>query len=331
MPAPDGVEPRAHPRSRGEHAAIPCMDWNVSGSSPLARGTLFSFCCGAAAPGLIPARAGNTVDIAAVHKPSRAHPRSRGEHSTSSAVLVSRLGSSPLARGTRWVTSWITDPCGLIPARAGNTGGGGGGGLGWGAHPRSRGEHVTTQPRGTVSPGSSPLARGTPFGVDVTPLRDGLIPARAGNTGTDYVTSVKDRAHPRSRGEHGIARSSCAICKGSSPLARGTPCTGPAASSLSGLIPARAGNTHSVSQVYKMTWAHPRSRGEHSRTFFPTYPTGGSSPLARGTLGFHSPRPSAGGLIPARAGNTMRVPAELAQAGAHPRSRGEHWVVVPGR
>ena len=111
----------AHPRSRGEHAAIPCMDWNVSGSSPLARGTLFSFCCGAAAPGLIPARAGNTVDIAAVHKPSRAHPRSRGEHSTSSAVLVSRLGSSPLARGTRWVTSWITDPCGLIPARAGNT------------------------------------------------------------------------------------------------------------------------------------------------------------------------------------------------------------------
>ena len=172
MPAPDGVEPRAHPRSRGEHAAIPCMDWNVSGSSPLARGTLFSFCCGAAAPGLIPARAGNTVDIAAVHKPSRAHPRSRGEHSTSSAVLVSRLGSSPLARGTRWVTSWITaTPLVLVrsfprvgppPPRGGHPGGGGGRGVGVG--------------------GSSPLARGTRDDPAARHRLAGLIPARAGNT-----------------------------------------------------------------------------------------------------------------------------------------------------
>ena len=71
-----------------------------------------------------------------------------------------------------------------------------------------------------------------------------------------------------------------------------------------GLIPARAGTTHSVSQVYKMTWAHPRSRGDHKVLY--QLPNGerGSSPLARGPqfAGGHLGFPF--GLIPARAGTT---------------------------
>ena len=70
--------------------------------------------------------------------------------------------------------------------------------------------------------------------------------------------------------------------------------------------------------------AHPRSRGEHIRSFFGAESKGGSSPLARGTHGgFHSvivPRR----LIPARAGNTQVALDTNELDAAHPRSRGEH-------
>ena len=50
----------------------------------------------------------------------------------------------------------------------------------------------------------------------------------------------------------------------------------------------------------------------------------GSSPLARGTLTFNGGKPSARGLIPARAGNTHVQWRQALRAWAHPRSRGEH-------
>ena len=112
--------------------------------------------------------------------------------------------------------------------------------------------------------GSSPLARGTPFGVDVTPLGDGLIPARAGNTVLLGCSSSVSRAHPRSRGEHEILQDGVAAGDGSSPLARGTPLAPGEGAALGG--------------------AHPRSRGEHLEYFAFTSPVAGSSPLARGTL-----------------------------------------------
>ena len=71
--------------------------------------------------GLIPARAGNTKRKTSGIFSTRAHPRSRGEHFDTLGITHPKKGSSPLARGTRRVTSWITDPWGLIPARAGNT------------------------------------------------------------------------------------------------------------------------------------------------------------------------------------------------------------------
>ena len=70
----------AHPRSRGEHAAV----WSAlvarPGSSPLTRGTPCA--CPAASPGrgLIPAHAGNTLVVGVESLADGAHPRSRGEH-----------------------------------------------------------------------------------------------------------------------------------------------------------------------------------------------------------------------------------------------------------
>ena len=132
---------RAHPRSRGEHMDLLGILLVAWGSSPLARGTRALAPTPTDAKGLIPARAGNTVLRSSSPHRVGAHPRSRGEHTRIVTLHALATGSSPLARGTPrlpWTRRWR---CGLIPARAGNTGA-----WSWSrsnswAHPRSRGEH----------------------------------------------------------------------------------------------------------------------------------------------------------------------------------------------
>ena len=108
-----------HPRSRGEHLKITRFQYQIIGSSPLARGTplLPSSCCSSAT----------------VHPRSRGehllsslllsvHPRSRGEHIFWPPMVNARAGSSPLARGTRDADGAVLEALRFIPARAGNTG-----------------------------------------------------------------------------------------------------------------------------------------------------------------------------------------------------------------
>ena len=213
---------------------------------------------------------------------------------------------------------------GLIPARAGNTlKDDHHAGL-TGAHPRSRGEHLSPSSSMLVPPGSSPLARGTRCSLSSRAFGSGLIPARAGNTDGVDTTAGQPRAHPRSRGEHGITCAEYEDLAGSSPLARGTPrglcrkCVRP------GLIPARAGNTSSSDVVGRSRRAHPRSRGEHGFLLWCGVGGLGSSPLARGTPSAGRKKPVRPGLIPARAGNTPVPPDGGVGEWAHPRSRGEH-------
>ena len=154
--------PPAHPRSRGEH-------------TPLLERRLYQLW-------LIPARAGNTLYFLAGCMGIAAHPRSRGEHCTSRAIVSAESGSSPLARGTRSQFLQMVRSGRLIPARAGNTPCPSQQMQARSAHPRSRGEHMRWICGGRRTPGSSPLARGTPRRA-VSPSRPTrLIPARAGNT-----------------------------------------------------------------------------------------------------------------------------------------------------
>ena len=73
---------------------------------------------------------------------------------------------------------------------------------------------------------------------------------------------------------------------------------------MSGLIPARAGNTLHRGCPNSRTWAHPRSRGEHGFRDDGKPHVEGSSPLARGTRAGQANGMLRRGLIPARAGNT---------------------------
>ena len=92
---------RAHPRSRGEHEPENPNSWGGLGSSPLTRGALVWGGEDVARMGLIPAHAGSTVNKADNSALLPAHPRSRGEHSYTTADMSLYSGSSPLTRGAR--------------------------------------------------------------------------------------------------------------------------------------------------------------------------------------------------------------------------------------
>ena len=90
------------------------------------------------------------------------------------------------------------------------------------------------------------------------------------------------------------------------------------------LIPARAGKTGVLAVCEPVGEAHPRSRGENPGREHREPVKGGSSPLARGKPVRLTMWRAFCGLIPARAGKTMKLSRVSCIAAAHPRSRGEN-------
>ena len=174
-----------HPRSRGEHLEYVAGPLPYHGSSPLARGTHHRPEVRLDGVRFIPARAGNTRSRRGARSPSPVHPRSRGEHTEAQRDSRDESGSSPLARGTLVDRAGRQPPLRFIPARAGNTRRRGRIAGSAAVHPRSRGEHLRRECLGAGGAGSSPLARGTPDGMEAGGFRHRFIPARAGNTEID--------------------------------------------------------------------------------------------------------------------------------------------------
>ena len=253
-----------HPRSRGEHTIYPAKVYPVTGSSPLARGTLADKLERGPLHRFIPARAGNTTSGASPAAIMTVHPRSRGEHITASSAASSGAGSSPLARGTPGLSRRRAGRRRFIPARAGNTFDPSGMRRLRTVHPRSRGEHRRRQRDMSQRTGSSPLARGTREVAAVArgPVR--FIPARAGNTAPRPRSPAPAPVHPRSRGEHAWPTAPNPASAGSSPLARGTRDSPRPPPGSVRFIPARAGNTHAMMGIDPRLPVHPRSRGEHA-------------------------------------------------------------------
>ena len=135
--------PGAHPRSRGENCSSSTHTRSGRGSSPLTRGKRVDRRSPISCPRLIPAHAGKTVIVLDIVLPFAAHPRSRGENQSSNDQADTPLGSSPLTRGKRDTSVFVTQVIRLIPAHAGKTGRRES--IIWlaRAHPRSRGENGT--------------------------------------------------------------------------------------------------------------------------------------------------------------------------------------------
>ena len=218
----------------------------VEGSSPLARGLPHRVGEDAGLAGIIPARAGFTVEERVGVGHVGDHPRSRGVYVTRQVRAVVVVGSSPLARGLRRDRGQHVPQGGIIPARAGFTQTQITRVIGAGDHPRSRGVYSSIGSAISGGIGSSPLARGlrhADLGVD---LGRRIIPARAGFTSRSARPSPDPSDHPRSRGVY--VRTCPLIQKGngSSPLARGLRGEALLSVGRSGIIPARAGFTGSL-------------------------------------------------------------------------------------
>ena len=213
-------------------------------------------------------------------------------------------GSSPLTRGKRARRSSRPGLAGLIPAHAGKTRAPWARAHATWAHPRSRGENGYPVDRIASTMGSSPLTRGKQTGVEAANQESRLIPAHAGKTRGVCLVRRASRAHPRSRGENLRREGVLRVAHGSSPLTRGKPVHRVDAELLGGLIPAHAGKTPTALTVSSRDSAHPRSRGENTRTVTASPPRRGSSPLTRGKRPGWARRGCARGLIPAHAGKT---------------------------
>ena len=155
-----------------------------------------------------------------------------------------------------------------------------------------------------------------------------LIPAHAGKTSSPSCSTLRQRAHPRSRGENIQTTVQTVAGWGSSPLTRGKHLAAWIAGVTPGLIPAHAGKTPPTWETCQPTRAHPRSRGENFLAFGGLFPPMGSSPLTRGKPSPAQARPARQGLIPAHAGKTSTRQPARPPGTAHPRSRGENLTHV---
>ena len=277
----------AHPRSRGENHRRATRNGIAGGSSPLTRG-----------------KRSSSVGTSST---AEAHPRSRGENGSAELHVKEDAGSSPLTRGKRADVLLRLHELGLIPAHAGKTEKWNPMGSAQPAHPRSRGENLSSDSSTFFRTGSSPLTRGKLTDGRAEHFLRGLIPAHAGKTTRGSGACSTGTAHPRSRGENAELHRRCASRRGSSPLTRGKHRRSDGEHLGPGLIPAHAGKTVGLGPPFRSAAAHPRSRGENARRGEPAGGGWGSSPLTRGKRVTEAVDLAANGLIPAHAGKTGRT------------------------
>ena len=325
----DRFKARIIPARAGFTRRRPGRNRRGRGSSPLARGLHRSQFDVRVGRGIIPARAGFTRAAGPPGPVRRDHPRSRGVYSRPTAGPITIRGSSPLARGLRRPGGDRLVPDGIIPARAGFTTGRPVSPTTTRDHPRSRGVYSDSPSTTPATSGSSPLARGL-RGHDRDDVGGrGIIPARAGFTPTRRRRRRRRRDHPRSRGVYQSMIPRVASPPGSSPLARGLPPHPGDVPQGHGIIPARAGFTEGYDKLAEAAGDHPRSRGVYRWSRCRAGAHLGSSPLARGLQNITAQLASNNGIIPARAGFTVRRGAGGRGAEDHPRSRGVYPRVDP--
>ncbi|CAG7844725.1 hypothetical protein USB125703_00972 [Pseudoclavibacter triregionum] len=180
---------RDHPRSRGEHRGPEAGAAEDAGSPPLARGARAAVGRAHWRIGITPARAGSTASWCRWGRPSRDHPRSRGEHVIPDFDDAGKPGSPPLARGAHGKGGRRRVLPGITPARAGSTSTRRSRPRWPRDHPRSRGEHSNSSRNAAMTSGSPPLARGAQGDVAARSACHGITPARAGSTLPDQGVS----------------------------------------------------------------------------------------------------------------------------------------------
>ena len=194
------IEP-VHPRMRGERTVAVALWFDLSGSSPHARGTLRILIRRKPEKRFIPACAGNACPLFSIGHENPVHPRMRGERVISLRYDGFKGGSSPHARGTPFCTDILVSPRRFIPACAGNAGRLRRCSRWMTVHPRMRGERTARAWPARCRNGSSPHARGTRTNGVGLAGHPRFIPACAGNALSTPCFPNPTSVHPRMRGE----------------------------------------------------------------------------------------------------------------------------------
>ena len=301
IPAPAGNTSRitrspgrapVHPRTRGEHPA----------AKPHRPGRLRS----------IPAPAGNTSARRRYSSRSSVHPRTRGEHDVVRPEVGGVHRSIPAPAGnTRGARRLALRVLRSIPAPAGNT----------------ALSDCVLRP----CTGPSPHPRGTHSSRTVEGINPRSIPAPAGNTSSSAPPAGCPSVHPRTRGEHMVARGRYAAAIGPSPHPRGTRCRSRPLRRCGRSIPAPAGNTERRPTLSRSSPVHPRTRGVHVVQVGLQAVVHRSIPAPAGNTSSSSPETlSHRGPSPHPRGTRREAHPAPGCPPVHPRTRGEHASFTAG-
>ena len=176
------THPPDHPRACGANVTQDGVGDARCGSSPRVRGKPVAAACRALRKRIIPARAGQTKAVQAIHAPSPDHPRACGANVALRPDFPRIAGSSPRVRGKPQQRLHAFHRRRIIPARAGQTTATIPRHAPHPDHPRACGANSSLLFDATSCAGSSPRVRGK-HGLDLVsaPLLR-IIPARAGQT-----------------------------------------------------------------------------------------------------------------------------------------------------
>ena len=268
-----------------------------------------------------------------------------------SDMLGCRVGSSPRVRGKRPVEHVRGSHTRIIPARAGQTTGAVVVAAHNADHPRACGANRLLAYATRWAAGSSPRVRGKLGGLRVGVVQRRIIPARAGQTEQGRRQGKKARIiparagqtlrnhgipdqrtdHPRACGANDRNHSTTRSASGSSPRVRGKQMAALREELIRRIIPARAGQTAVLRSTQMARPDHPRACGANPGCSASRRASCGSSPRVRGKpSGSHS-RTARGRIIPARAGQTRRVPRRCRPAPDHPRACGANRRLAKAR
>ena len=192
----------------------------------------------------------------------REHPRARGENNHDGRYDDLIDGTSPRTRGKLHKAGKVMTMTGNIPAHAGKTSKKLLKGFLSQEHPRARGENHPTR--------------------WLSPSTTWNIPAHAGKTHPPPGNQLNTTEHPRARGENFTVAPVPWLLRGTSPRTRGKHWQYCYRRGWCRNIPAHAGKTYILADIFAAITEHPRARGENTCKLNKLTQLRGTSPRTRG-------------------------------------------------
>ena len=189
-------------------------------------------------------------------------------------------------------------------------------------YPRPRGGTDLLQGCPAFAGGLSPPTRGNPEARGDGQVRNGSIPAHAGEPGTQRNGGVAERVYPRPRGGTKTFAAGCTSRIGLSPPTRGNLERQPRLLSEIRSIPAHAGEPAPMRNLHPNLQVYPRPRGGTYTKQQIALSMEGLSPPTRGNLYQTADSAVNGRSIPAHAGEPLMNFLDKEGIRVYPRPRG---------